>query len=92
MAGDADPLPLAAGTTIDHADLQLQQNVNAFVQTSLHNSRKTYLQNEDAAAADNDGRDDENGDADESNAMTSMAAPSFFVCSRARCGGQSFER
>jgi hypothetical protein len=39
MAGDADPLPLAAGTTMDQADLQLQKKLNAFVETSLHNSK-----------------------------------------------------
>ena len=81
MAGDADPLPLAAGTTMDQADLQLQQKINAFVQTSLHSSKnqRPNLQNGDATAADNDGRDDENGETDESNAIMSMAAPSFFV-------------
>jgi hypothetical protein len=81
MAGDADPLPLAAGTTMDHADLQLQQKINAFVQASVHNSKnqRPNLQNGDATAADNDGRDDENGETDESNAITSIAAPSFFV-------------
>ena len=86
MAGDADPLPLAAGTTMDQADSQLHQGINAFVQISLectgrgYKSRTTYLQNGDAAAAAGDGDgDDENGEADISNAMISMVAPSFVV-------------